>query len=555
MGTSIGRKDLVLNRQNSEVSGFSLAKGKELKGDDYFSTQKMDNLTIAIVCDGVGSALAGAEAASRVTAYLMNSFQNRPKSWSIQKSIQTFVTSINTILYKESMLQYECPELVTTLAMVIIEGERLYGVNVGDSRVYILRDALLTQLSYDHVVDEEGYEGVLTDAIGIDAALNPYYFENIIQPKDKILLCSDGLYTVLDDKALEESIMYGSHALVRKASKLFKDNLPDDTTAVTVDILEINPIVKIREQNLKIIETLKVGMNIDGYVLEKSLIQNNRTWLCLKDEKKYVLKFTAFEALENPDIFDLFVKEAWNAKRLSADFLPEAHIPVQRSHRYYVMEFIDGVDLKYYLQTNKLSVEESIELIKMLLEMGQYLLKYDLVHGDIKPENIMILEKEGKKSFKVIDFGAMTEVYSIDSNAGTPSYLAPERFIGESISESTELFSMGVTLYESLSQNFPYGEIEPFHTPIFKEVNALTKYNKNIPLWLSSIIFRAIDKESQRRYGHYSEMLFELKNPLKVKPYFSKETTLLERHPVMVYRSLFTVSFVVNLILLVLVFD
>ena len=538
-----------MSKQNIKTSGFSLVKGKELTGDDYFDVKTIENFTIAIVCDGVGSADEGAEAARRVTNYLMSNFKNRPQTWSIEKSIKTFIKSINSILYQESMLNYERPELVTTLTLVIIEGDRIYGANVGDSRVYLLRDDKLSQLSQDHAMEEEGYEGVLTKAIGIDKDVEPYYFENIINKKDKILLCSDGLYTVLDEDTIKECMRNGSHHMVKKASKLMEDNLPDDTTAVTIDILDIDQVEKLKQQNLIIPKQLEKGMVIDGYRLEKSLIQNNRTWCCSKRGQTYVLKFAPVDAIDDPTILDLFVKEAWNSNRLKAGFFPKAVIPKNRTHRYYVMKMVEGIDLKEHLKKRRLSVDDTINLGKMLLKMSQYLLKFDLVHGDIKPENIMVSERDGKHVFKVIDFGSMTELYSTTSNAGTPSYLAPERFTGTSISESTEIFSIGVTLYEALTQKFPYGEIEPFQTPTFKKVTPLSKYNKNIPQWLCSIIFRATEKEADLRYKNYSEMLFEISNPHKVKPYFDKKASLIEREPVLFYRTLFTLSVIVNFIL------
>ena len=181
-----------MSKQTIKTSGFTLAKGKELTGDDYFDVKTIDDLTIAIVCDGVGSADEGAEAAQRVTTYLMNNFKNRPNTWSIEKSIKKFIDSINAILYEESMINYERPEMVTTLTIAIIDGNRLHAANVGDSRIYLHRAGIISQLSHDHVMEEEGYDGVFTQAIGIDKTVSPYYFENIITAKDKILLCSDG---------------------------------------------------------------------------------------------------------------------------------------------------------------------------------------------------------------------------------------------------------------------------------------------------------------------------------------------------------------------------
>ncbi len=541
-----------MSKQTIKTSGFTLAKGKELTGDDYFDVKTIDNLTIAIVCDGVGSADEGAEAAKRVTKYLMTNFKNRPMAWSIEKSIKKFIHSINDILYKESMINYERPELVTTLTIAIIEGNRLYAANVGDSRIYLQRKGIMSQLSHDQVMDEEGYDGVLTQAIGIAESVSPYYFENIINAKDKILLCSDGLYTVMDDDLLSQKIDFGAHNIIKRASKMMNDDLPDDTTAVVIDILGIDKVAQMKEQDIIIPEKLEVGMVIDGYKLEKSLIQNNRTWLCVNKGKNYVLKFAPLEAIDDPTVLDLYVKEAWNSNRLKAGFFPKAVVPKNRTHRYYVMKALDGVDLKTHLKKRKLSVDDTVNLAKTILKMSQYLLKFDLVHGDIKPENIMISERDGKHIFKVIDFGSMTELYSISSNAGTPSYLAPERFTGTSINEGSEIFSIGVTLYEALTEKFPYGEIEPFQQPTFKSPKAPQKENGNIPPWLNSIILRAIEKDTTLRYQNYSEMLFEISNPNKVKPYFDKKTTLIERKPIAVYRALFTLSFLVNLILVVL---
>jgi len=539
-------------QKNIKTSGFSLAKGKDLTGDDFYDIKTVGNLTIAIVCDGVGSADEGAQAAKRVTTYLINNFKIRPKTWSIEKSISTFINSINSILYQESMINYERPELITTLTIVVIAGNKLYGANVGDSRVYLLRDNILNQLSDDHSMDEKGYENVLTQAIGISDKVEAYYFENIIQKDDKILLCSDGLYNVLDDKTLQDKLNYGASSLVKKASKIMNDALPDDTTAVVVEILQANEIETLKQQNILIPKNLKIGQNIDGYLLEKSLIQNDRTWLCSKKTKQYVVKFAPLEAIDDDDILDLFVKEAWNAKRLKADFFPKAVIPKNRTARYYVMQLFNGEDLDSYLSHKNITIDDAIELASTLLNMSQFLLKYDLVNGDIKPPNIMIAKDENENlEFKIIDFGSITEIFSTNTKAGTPSFLSPERFKNEAISESSEIFAIGVTLYLSLTARYPYGEIEPFQSPTFKETKKPSLYNSNIPDWLDSVILRAICIDKEQRYSHYSEMSYELSSPKKVKPFFSKNTSLIERSPLEFYKTAFIIMTIINFSLLV----
>ncbi len=538
---------------NIKLSGFTLAKGDHLTGDDAFEYKRLSDASIAIVCDGVGSAEAGAEAAKRVSGYLLKNLRNRPMSWSMEKTLRHFISNINTILYHESIESYERPELVTTVAVTVIEGDKLYGANVGDSRIYLCRNNTLHQLSKDHNSDEEGMEHVLTAAIGMAEETDIYYFENIIRAKDRILLCSDGLYNIFDDEQeLVTAMSAGANILVKYASKKVDDNLPDDTTAVIMQVDEIDQTCRLKSLKLPIPEKLKAGETVDGYTLLKPLVQNERTWLCSRKGKKYVMKFAPHEALEDEKILDLFVKEAWNAKRLKAGYFPKAVIPKNRTRRYYLMEYVEGDQLKSYLKRRLLSIDEGVHLAKFLLHMEQFLLKYDLVHADIKPENIIRAQRKGKTYFKTVDFGSITEIFSTASRAGTPSYLAPGRFHGESIDEGSEIFAIGVTLYESLTGKLPYGEIEPFQTPVFKKPKPPTRYNPKIPPWLESIILHAIETNKEKRYRNYSEMFYDLENPNKVKPWYDKSASLIEREPLKVYKIAFIVSFLLNIYLIIM---
>lgn len=537
-----------MSKNNIKTSGFSLAKKKELTGDDFYEIKQYDDMTIAVLCDGVGSAQEGALAAKRVTLHIINNFKNIPRIWSIEKAIKEFINSINSILYTQSIHEYERPEYITTVTVVVIKGNRLYGANAGDSRIYLLRDNKLNQLSYDH--NEDGMPNVLSNAIGISPEVQIHYFENNIEKEDKILLCSDGLYSLMSNDTLSKNIPNGAYNIVKKASSLVDDNLPDDTTAVILEVLQIDPVELMKNLNLQIPEKLKKGDIIDGYELILSLIQNDRTWVCKKNNQEYVIKFAPYEAIDNEEILDLYVKEAWNAKRLKAGFFPKSFIPKNRTARYYLMTKLDGINLKQYLKKRKLSVDEAIILAKTLLSMEEYLLKFNLVHGDIKPENIIVIQRDGKRIFKIIDFGSITEIFSIASKAGTPSYLAPERFNGSAINERTEIFSIGVTLYQSLTGSLPYGEIEPFQNPTFSIPKKPQKLNNNIPAWLESLILRAITAQEDLRYSNYSHMKFELEYPQKVKPFFDKKTPLLKKDPMKFYKFGFYTLLLLNFALL-----
>ncbi|MBU0925133.1 bifunctional protein-serine/threonine kinase/phosphatase [bacterium] len=536
-----------MSKNNIKTSGFSLAKRKELTGDDFYEIKQYDDMTIAVLCDGVGSAQEGASAAKKVTLHIINNFKNIPRVWSIEKAIKEFIKSINSILYTQSIHEYERPEYVTTVTVVVIKGNRLYGANAGDSRIYLLRDNKLNQLSYDH--NEDGMDNVLSNAVGISSEVEIHYFENNIEKEDKILLCSDGLYSLMSSDTLSKNIPNGAYNIVKKASSLVEDNLPDDTTAVILEVLQIDQVELMKNLNLQIPQKLKRGDIIDGYELTLSLIQNDRTWVCKKNNQEYVIKFAPYEAIDNEEILDLYIKEAWNAKRLKAGFFPKSFIPKHRTARYYLMTKLDGINLKQYLKKRNLSIDEAILLAKTLLSMEEYLLKFNLVHGDIKPENIIVIQRDGKRIFKVIDFGSITEIFSIASKAGTPSYLAPERFNGSAINERTEIFSIGVTLYQALTGIFPYGEIEPFQNPTFKNTKKLQKLNNTIPSWFESLILRAISVDENLRYSNYSYMKFELEYPEKVKPFFDKKTPLLKKDPLKFYKFGFYFLLILNFIL------
>ncbi len=536
--------------QLSEAS--AIAHGKAT-GDDAHLIAQVGEACLAIVCDGVGSARAGAQAAQRVVNYMHNTFRRRPKAWSLCKTLSVAVENINRILYREGLDDYERPEFLTTLSMVVVEGDQLCGVNVGDSPIYLVRENNLIQLSRAHVSDQPGMTHVLTQAIGAAERVEPYFFTETLLPGDRLLLCSDGLTAVLCMEDIQKLAHAGAHTLLKAAQHKARGELPDDITVLTCQVNEIHPVKALKQQDLVIPEKLKAGDEIDGYRLVKSLIQNDRTWMAEKNGERFVLKFAPVEARRDERILDAFVHEAWNANRIEGRFFPKAWIPENRTARYYVMEYIAAPSLRYRLDTKKkpLKVDDAVALGCFLLKAEQFLLSKDLVHGDLKPENILIVDGQQGRDYKLIDFGSIVEVFSTTSRAGTPSYLAPERFQGEPISESTEIFATGVVLYEALTGQLPYGEIEPFQTPTFKKPRPVRQLNCNVPAWLEAVIMKAIEPDPERRYEHYSEMLFDLTHPDQVKPHMDRSAPLLERNPLAFYKWGFWLMLLLNGVLLI----
>ena len=149
-------------------------------------------------------------------------------------------------------------------------------------------------------------------------------------------------------------------------------------------------------------------------------------------------------------------------------------------------------------------------------------------------------------------FADMLEEQDVDIMAwalGTRE--APERFQGGPLSERTEIFAIGVTLYEALTRTYPYGEIERFQTPRFDTVpKRLTKLNSAIPHWLESVILRSLSPHARDRYQNFSEMAYDLSHPDHVNAFYRKDAPLLERNPLLFYKLLAAALFLSNLLLL-----
>ena len=537
----------MLSLQSSECI---LPKENTL-GDDACAYTLIDNtLLVSVLCDGVGSATRGGTAARQCVKFFIDQFKNRPKAWDIPKTMEVFTRHINSLLFKESMTQYGKIELLTTLCLSIIEGETLYTLNLGDSRIYVLtKEGELHRLSTDHTMDDASMSHVLTSACGLSENVDPLILTTHIAVGDTLIVCSDGVYNLLDESLLADLLQkgLGAKTILNHATHNGEITDRDDMSLQIFRIQSLDSFHAIKNIPLPIPQTLSAGKIIDGYTLRVSLMEHQRIWKVEKENQTYVMKFPL---TDDEEALDAFVREAWYAKQITHKAFGHAWIPTDRSMRYYLMELVEGVTLVEYLKNRTLSVDNAIELGKFLHRAQAHLLHLGLVHGDIKPENILVYQREGEAgvNFKMVDFGSIVEIFSTNSRAGTPTYLAPERFSGGVINESTELFSMGVTLYWSLTGKFPYGEIEPFQTPNFSHPKHPSKLNSNIPLWLDSIIMRAIAFDSTRRYTHYSEFFYDLKSPAKVKPFFSTTTPLIERSPVTFYKRGFIIFFILELI-------
>ena len=191
---------------------------------------------------------------------------------------------------------------------------------------------------------------------------------------------------------------------------------------------------------------------------------------------------------------------------------------------YIVMEHVDGITLKEYIEQQKvLRWKEAVHFTVQILRALQHAHEKGIVHRDIKPQNIMLLQ-DG--TIKVTDFGiarfSRTESHTMSSEKaiGSVHYISPEQARGEITDERTDIYSVGVMLYEMLSGRLPFEADSAVSVAIMQmqsEPKPLHEINGNIPEGLEEITMRAMQKDASKRYQSAAEMLQDIeafkKNP------------------------------------------
>lgn len=198
-------------------------------------------------------------------------------------------------------------------------------------------------------------------------------------------------------------------------------------------------------------------------------------------------------------------------------------ISVTGEHKYIVMEFFDGITLREYMKNKgALDWREAVEFTEQVLSALDHAHMRRVIHRDIKPQNIMLLEGG---FVKVTDFGIAkipkAETLTMaDKAIGTVFYISPEQAQSKTIDARSDIYSLGVMLYEMVTGKMPFVAETPVAV-ILKHINTQpvppTKLNPKIPLGLEQIILCAMEKNPDRRYQSASQMLRHLRR-LKQDP-------------------------------------
>ncbi len=251
------------------------------------------------------------------------------------------------------------------------------------------------------------------------------------------------------------------------------------------------------------------------------------------------------------------MQEEWLAKRALAHYFPQV-LPLvagQRSALYYVMSWHAGATLQQHIDAGRhFSVADIIQMGIRVLKGLASLHRLNILHRDIKPANLHWGE-DGR--LRILDFGVAASLawQNTGVGVGTPAFMAPELLLeAAQASVSSELYAVGVTLYYLLTRHYPYGEIEPFQHPVFGEMTPVVRYRPETPVWLEHVLQKAVARKPGERFETAEEFLLALeygeRRPLSALPV----TPLLDRQPLIIWRSVAIFALVLDFLLAYILF-
>jgi serine/threonine protein kinase len=239
-------------------------------------------------------------------------------------------------------------------------------------------------------------------------------------------------------------------------------------------------------------------------------------------EQEVAIKFLLSEYFDDKSFRERFVKEAKIQARLSHPNVVKTLNFIENDHTVMmVMEYVNGETLDVLLRkVGVLPPQRALAILESMLEALDFMHSKGIVHRDIKPANIMV-SYEG--FVKVMDFG-IAKMLGDNSRTktgvriGTLWYMSPEQIRGEQATVHSDIYSVGVTLYQMVTGMVPFDgdtEFEIMKGHIERNPVAPWKINKELDREIGNVILRAMDKNPKNRYQSVKELLVEIQNAIK----------------------------------------
>ena len=529
------------------------------------------------IADGISSSKVSQEASKISVSYFLEDYFSTSEAWSVKKSAHRVIQATNSWIYAQNRQNlYHLDKdrgYVCTFSAMVIKSSTAYIFHIGDIRIYRVREGVLEQLTEDHRTWVSREKSYLARALGIDTIVRIDYETLDVKEGDTFLFMTDGVYEFVNDDWMIKRLLADDSPFDTKAKeivqKAYEEGSDDNLTMqiVRVDTLpEKNAEdIQLNLPQKQLPPILEARMEFDGYTIIRELSKSSRSHVYLARDndtgQSAVIKIPSTEHKEDKAYLERFLLEEWIARRINSQHVLKAYPQDrERNYLYTVMEYVEGQTLEQWMVDNPTpSLEEVRSIVDQAAKGLLAFHRQEMIHQDLRPANIMI-DKTG--SVKIIDLGAVrvagiTEINTFTDEGdilGTMTYSAPEYFLGEVGTYRSDLFSLGVVVYQMLSGKLPYGvNVAKANSKSAQKklkYNSLYTQNSDIPFWIDETLRKAVHPDPFKRYSELSEFTYDLRHPnpkylRKVQP------PLLERNPVVFWQGISFFQAMIIILLLI----
>ncbi|SFD59433.1 bifunctional protein-serine/threonine kinase/phosphatase [Pseudoalteromonas denitrificans] len=572
----------IVNQDSSfklAIGGYS-TQGKKAHNQDAFAALMPKSSILrnkgacAVIADGLSCADNAAQAAQLSVTQFIESYYETPDTWSVQKSSAQVFKSLNSWLYGQAKSN-QSSQWLTTLSAIICKSSTAHILHVGDCRIARLHNNALETLTREHNHSAGGSKTVLTRAMGADHRIEVDYKKIAMLAGDIYMLSSDGVFNHLTNKMVKfELAKISKHHTQKDLEKISKTIINKAIEAgseenLTCLIVKIEHTTTESHQELdyylegKVIPPpLKVGDKIDNFQVLQIIQHSTRSHIYLvKDNTiagQFILKIPSLNYTDDQHYLRSFIQEAWIGERTNHVNLVNVYFATNKSKfLYHLSDHIVGQSLRQWmLQNVKPEIYKVQNILKQLILAARTLQRMEIIHRDIRPENILIDEND---HITLIDYGAahVTSFHDgigmkLDHPMGTLEYSAPEYLIDHRADFKSDMFSISVLMYELLSGQFPYKTIKHQndinHNLSKWQYKSIRSYRIDCPVWIDLALRQACAADHKNRYQAFSEFETDMCSHIVEKSGQEKALPYMERDPVKFWQIISLCLFIALLI-------